>query len=142
MFMNFMDYSDDSAMWMFTSDQVTRMLTALAQCPDRKGLTASANTVCVPFGAGITETADLSNYIGVYPNPSDGLLFLEIDLPATLDLNVQVLNTLGQTVFFKMESGVHTSLLQYDLSSLSKGIYFIQVTSKRDGRMVKKIVIR
>jgi PKD repeat protein len=42
MFMNFMDYSDDAAMWMFTNDQVTRMVTALTQCPNRTGLTASA----------------------------------------------------------------------------------------------------
>ncbi len=46
MFMNFMDYSDDAAMWMFTTDQVTRMITALTQCPNRSGLNASAATVC------------------------------------------------------------------------------------------------
>ena len=45
MFMNFMDYSDDDAMWMFTNDQVTRMHTALTQSPNRSGLTASANSM-------------------------------------------------------------------------------------------------
>ncbi|MHB8259451.1 MAG: zinc-dependent metalloprotease [Bacteroidia bacterium] len=46
MFMAFMDYSDDAAMWMFTTDEVTRMQTALAQCPNRSGLTASAANLC------------------------------------------------------------------------------------------------
>jgi hypothetical protein len=142
MFMAFMDYSNDSAMWMFTTDQVTRMHTALAQCPDRSPLTAAANTNCTSFAAGITEAADLNNYIGVYPNPSDGHLFLEASLPATLDLNVEVVNTLGQVVFVKKESGVRTALLSYDLSSLTPGVYFIRVTGNGDYRMVKKIVIK
>jgi len=142
MFMNFMDYSNDSAMWMFTTDQVTRMHTALAQCPDRSSLTTAANTICAPFAAGITETADLTNYIGVYPNPSEGQLFLEVSLPSTLDLNVEIVNTLGQLVFTKKESGIRTALLSYDLSALSQGVYFIRVTGNGDNRMVKKIVIK
>jgi hypothetical protein len=46
MFMNFMDYSDDDAMWMFTTDQVTRFHTALTLSPNRKNLTTSAATLC------------------------------------------------------------------------------------------------
>jgi PKD repeat protein len=46
MFMNFMDYSDDAALWMFTTDQVNRFHTALANSPWRSGLTASAANLC------------------------------------------------------------------------------------------------
>ena len=58
MFMDFMDYSNDNAMWMFTTDQVTRMHTALSQCADRSGLTASSATLC----SGITLTTPTAAY--------------------------------------------------------------------------------
>lgn len=46
MFMNFMDYTDDAAMYMFTNDQSMRCQTAMTQCPYRNQLTASAATLC------------------------------------------------------------------------------------------------
>ena len=46
MFINFMDYSDDAAMWMFTTEQVARFHAALSLSPCRSGLTASAANLC------------------------------------------------------------------------------------------------
>ncbi len=46
MYMNFMDYSNDCGMWMFTTDQVTRIQTSMANGTYRTGLTASAANLC------------------------------------------------------------------------------------------------
>jgi hypothetical protein len=46
MFMNFMDYSDDLCLYMFTPDQATRVQTAMANSPYRNQLTASSATLC------------------------------------------------------------------------------------------------
>lgn len=46
MFMNFMDYSNDLCLYMFTNDQRTRIQTAMASCPFRTQLTASSATLC------------------------------------------------------------------------------------------------
>lgn len=46
MFMNFMDYVDDPACYMFTPDQSARMNTAMINGTYRKYLTASSATMC------------------------------------------------------------------------------------------------
>jgi PKD repeat protein len=48
MFMNFMDYSDDNGMYMYTTDQVNRMQTAMANSPIRVTLGTHGLTVPPP----------------------------------------------------------------------------------------------
>ncbi|MEO8759290.1 MAG: T9SS type A sorting domain-containing protein [Bacteroidia bacterium] len=64
MYMNFMDYSGDAELWMFTTDQVNRFHAALASSPYRSGLTASAANLC----AGVTQT--YTTIVGAFTYPT------------------------------------------------------------------------
>jgi PKD repeat protein len=61
MYMNFMDYSGDAELWMFTTDQVNRCLAAMTASPYRSGPAAYAATVC----AGVTAVAPVAAF--TYP---------------------------------------------------------------------------
>lgn len=84
-------------------------------------------------------TVDLSSYLNVFPNPSNGLINLQMDIPMD-KVSISVLNLLGQTVYSKSEnlSGQDISL---DLSHLNKGFYFLQITSGTK-KMVGRILIQ
>lgn len=59
MFMNFMDYTDDPCMYMFTNDQTTRIQTAMANGTYRSGLSASSATLCSIASAAPTASMSL-----------------------------------------------------------------------------------
>ncbi len=61
MFMNFMDYSNDLCLYMFTPDQRTRIQTAMASSPFRTQLTASSATLC--SNPPITCSYTVSNFV-------------------------------------------------------------------------------
>ena len=75
-----------------------------------------------------TKGKEIANSFSVYPNPSNGSLFIQLDKPFAKS-NVEVYDILGKLVFSKEK--VQDNQIQ--LSGLTSGIYFIKV---REGRNV------
>lgn len=134
MYMNFMDYSDDAYMCLFTNDQVTRMNTAMTQSPNRQNLTSFAQQM------GVHTFSSLAAHVGVYPNPSNGNVTFSFALPARADISVEIINMMGQTVASKTQGNVLNETLAIDLSSVAKGVYYATV-SDGTNKAVKKIII-
>ncbi|PZR10346.1 MAG: esterase, partial [Flavobacterium psychrophilum] len=67
------------------------------------------------------------------PNPANNLLNIE---NTTEISSVSIVNALGQTVITKT---VNSNVLQVDISSLSKGIYFVTVNSGNASKTIKII---
>ena len=82
---------------------------------------------------GVEESAE--NQFDVYPNPTNGVLFVETRLIASLpDQTYRIANLMGQTV---LTGQITAETQQINVSSLPQGMYFISV-----GDVTRKFVVR
>jgi hypothetical protein len=96
-------------------------------------ITTSTITTTITSTAGVNDN-NLLNDVNVYPNPSKGL----ININAANDkiTHADVYNYLGQLVVSFKDLDINT----INLTSLSKGIYFLKLKNKK-GSAIKKIVL-
>lgn len=133
MFENYMDYSDDGCMNIFTSDQSDRMNDAVNMM--RVGLLTSDG--CTPVG--LNEILD-SGFILVTPNPSKGMFTVEFLFPATSKVDISIADMKGQKVFEGAYKPGMNSSINIDLTEYGAGVYQMMVNT-RNGYLVKQLVI-
>lgn len=75
----------------------------------------------------------------VYPNPSDGKFFIEIDSDVHNTFHVKVMNLIGKVVI-NQEVSVNERA-PFDLTAQPGGVYFIQISVGKE-QVIKRIVIR
>ena len=97
---------------------------------------------CGPgLGIGIAQHNILTENITFFPNPSNGQVSFAITLDTPTDLTVSIVNMLGQVVSTKRENNIGHAILNYDFSSLSKGVYFVNILDSQNNKTVKKMII-
>ena len=67
------------------------------------------------------ETLDKRNDIAIYPNPTNGILY--INNPSSKNMRIQILNSLGQVV---MEKLIENSAI-VNIEHFNRGIYIIKL---------------
>ncbi len=107
-------------------------LTLLAGNPS--GTASTTQVINVSDCTGLNENAKVLSSISVFPNPSNGVFSIANSL-TTDNINYSVTNILGSVIL----SGKFTSTKNIDLSSQSKGIYFI--TFENEGNKVSRKII-
>lgn len=98
----------------------------------------SSDTQCINV-TGINDI-ELSNKINVYPNPSSGIITLDMADDIAEGEKVSVLNLLGQQVRQTIEIRPSVTLTTLDLSSLETGLYVLKIETT-SGTAVKEITI-
>ena len=101
------------------------------------GETLVQDVQLVPEGYGVEEDGPStgSGILLVYPNPTDGVLFVETHGRASLsNQTYRITNLMGQTV---LSGNITAGTQQIDVSALPEGMYFITFAGK-----TQKFVVR
>lgn len=126
---NYMDYTPDSCMNIFTQNQKGRMLAVLQNSPNRATLTTS--TVWQSLG---TAQYSALKETTIYPNPVADVLNISAPAGGLID-SYSIANSLGQIVARAQVS--NASQLSINTSSFSKGIYFIKLAKGSEVKTIK-----
>ena len=122
MFMNYMDYSDDNCVSMFTKGQKARMLSVF----DGARRTLLASQACQSPVS--TKNTILDGHVNLFPNPAYDHLQINIDIPHKQFVNFELIDLLGQTIQrqkLRANSSTQLSLVDYP-----EGIYFVKLEAE------------
>ena len=132
-FENYMDYSTDVCMNMFTEGQSTRMNAAITLY--RSSLLTSDG--CIPVG--LNEIIDES-FITVSPNPSNGIFNIQFLFPVNTEVTLNIADMKGQEIFSGTYDKSMNRTVELDLTGYASGVYQMMVRTK-SGYLVKRLVI-
>lgn len=90
----------------------------------------------------LATTTDLDGTVTIQPNPNEGRFTFSFATGEPSDIRIEVLNTLGQSVYTDQLRGFQGSYRKdMDLTTMSDGIYYLKIT-RAEQTSVHKIVYR
>ncbi len=101
----------------------------------------NSNDKQFPNPIGIKENVNYSQHISLYPNPTKGNVIINADELNSLNYTMEVKNLLGQTLLVKAAKNAGNTNETLDLSSLNKGVYFINFIYNSKTLATKKVVV-
>ncbi len=129
MWENYMDYSDETCQVAFTIGQKDLMVGVLEG--PRSGL--------LDPSVSVSESQALAQNVSVLPNPTSGLITVDIDFEDNDAYQLTVKDMMGRQLRNSIENNGSQNI-DLDLSELSNGVYFIEIT-KGTNRFAKKVVL-
>jgi|GEM_PF-6521941 len=89
---------------------------------------------------GLKENSTIGN-LSVFPNPTNGNVTLQIETDQANQASLQIISMRGEIIFEEPSFNTLGYTKTFDLSSYSKGIYYMKVISDK-GSIVKKVVLQ
>ncbi len=137
MFMNFMDFTDDACMNMFSKGQAMKMRSIFATGGARNTFLNSA--VCdsnsVQHSAMPVEPAVTKMMISLFPNPAIKFINLESKNPSDLiGKTVKVCNIYGGVVISQLLLAQKTTIT---IQHLPVGVYFIKIGEGKENKTIR-----
>lgn len=128
---NYLDYSPDSCMNVFTKNQAERMLAVIEKSPRRNRL---VKYWCADLPFGDNLSVELS------PNPAADLVNIKVIQKEFGTFEVEVFSLTGQLVSQNQYKDYPSWIIEYPTTSLPPGSYIVRVKTK-DETVTKRLVI-
>jgi hypothetical protein len=93
-------------------------------------------TYTIGIGAAISEISG-DDHITIYPNPSSGKITISLTDPGVSEKQISVFDLTGHLI---TEQRMTTEKAELDLSSLTNGIYILQISDAREKHHVKLVI--
>ena len=136
--LSYMDYTDDNAMYMFTTMQAATMASkVLVTGSTYYSLTQNPSLLICPTAS--VEQVSAGTSLNVYPNPTSGLVNVTVNSMAENLKEITVLNIMGQEVLTVKGQQKDNYIL--DLSGMSKGVYMVKFNFE-SGSVTRKVSVQ
>lgn len=78
--------------------------------------------------------------VAIYPNPSQGLSFIEVENPNNHTLRMNIVDITGKVVTENML--INTTRYEINTTNLNSGLYFLNIVNERSERAVYKLMVQ
>ena len=87
------------------------------------------------------ENIEEVNALNLFPNPTSGDFFLEIDLTQSVNLSVEIFDLFGKRVLSRQNQQQTSETILLDLNHLPSGTYFVQLYVNQQFIPTKKLIL-
>jgi len=113
----------------------------------------SDNTACSTFLEGLTadcaalveapmsSSSTVFGDVNVFPNPTTGVVNVNLSALTGENAHIRVMNTVGQLIEQRQVNGIESATERFDLSGQQSGMYFIHVQVEGGDTYVKRVVL-
>jgi hypothetical protein len=138
MYMDYMDFTNDPCLVMFTKGQRQKMRALFEQGGARSSI-LSSNGLGTPANAEMAFPDSPPRWLNlnIYPNPASTELIVNVEFDARwLGKELQVINIAGQ---IELRKTISSKVQKVDVSHLKPGLYFIRA-EMQGGKIMEKFV--
>ncbi|MBS1669320.1 MAG: T9SS type A sorting domain-containing protein [Bacteroidetes bacterium] len=134
MYSNFMDFTNDACMNLFTNGQRCRMQSLFQPGGARYPLLSSTALTATPLPLPVNKQIENVNIVSLYPNPAHDMISLQINEQILAGSSLEIYNQVGQKM---MSTIISQQTFQLNISTLSQGIYYIKINDGQNRTMSK-----
>jgi hypothetical protein len=138
MYTNFMDFTNDACMNIFTQGQRQRMRALFApdgvRYPLLSSMALAANALADTVDA-VTEEASV-HLISVYPNPARDFVTVNMTDPNAIGSTIEMYNQVGQRIISQKISQLQ---FQVNIGTLNRGVYYIKINDGKSKNVTKLV---